>query len=77
MCEEVRGLRSTNKQLQNSHVDVKYSTGNEAAKELTCVTQGHEKWCGDLPKRVGCQMEEGKGGIRATVIALSIKNKRK
>ena len=34
MGEEVRALRSTNRQLQNSHGDVKYSTGNEVAKEL-------------------------------------------
>ena len=42
MGEEVRGLRSTNRQLQNSHVDVKYSIGNGVAEELTCVTKGHE-----------------------------------
>ena len=38
MAEEVRGLRRTNRQLQNSHGDVKYSTGNGVAKELTCMT---------------------------------------
>ena len=35
MGEEVRGLKSTNKQLQNSHGDVKYSTGKGVAKELS------------------------------------------
>ena len=44
MGEEVRGLRSTNRQLQNSHGDVKYSIGNGGAKELICMTHGHEQW---------------------------------
>ena len=34
MGEEVRGLRSTNRQLWNSHGDVKYSVGNGVATEL-------------------------------------------
>ena len=42
MGEEVRELRSTNRQLQNSHGDVKYSIGNGGAKELIHVTHGHE-----------------------------------
>ena len=33
MGEEMRGLRSTNRQLQNSHGDLKYSIGNGVAKE--------------------------------------------
>ena len=32
MGEEVRGLRTTNMQLQNSHGDVKYSVGNGEPK---------------------------------------------
>ena len=32
--EEVRGLRSTNRWLQNSHGDVKDSMGNRAAEDL-------------------------------------------
>ena len=44
MGEEVKGLRSTNRQLQNSHGDVKCSTGNGVAKELICMaTHGHER----------------------------------
>ena len=39
--EEVRGLISTNRQLQNSHGDVKYSIGNGVAKEIH-MTHGHE-----------------------------------
>ena len=47
MGEEVRGLRSTNRQIQNSHGDGKYSIGNGVAKELICMTHGLEQWCGD------------------------------
>ena len=42
MDEDVKVLRSTNWQLQNSHGDVKYSIRNGVAKELTCMTHGHE-----------------------------------
>ena len=45
--EEVRGVRSTNRWSQNSHGDVKYSTGNAVAKELIRMTTGHEQWWGD------------------------------
>ena len=41
MGEEVRGLRSTNRWLQNSHGDVKYSTGDGGGKELTYT---HDPW---------------------------------
>ena len=47
MNEEVRGLRSTNRWLQNSHGDVQYSIGNGVAKELTHMAHGHEQWWGD------------------------------
>ena len=47
MGEELRGLRSTNRQLQNSHAAVKYSIGNGAAKELTHMTHGQEQWWRD------------------------------
>ena len=47
MDEEMRGLRSTNRQLQNSHGDVNYNIGNGVAKELICMTYGHGQWCGD------------------------------
>ena len=39
MGEEMRGLRSTNRQLQNSHGDLKYSIGNGVAKEPM-----HDPW---------------------------------
>ena len=38
MGEDVRGLRSTNR--QNSHGDVKYSVGNGAAREVIHMTHG-------------------------------------
>ena len=42
MGEEVRGLRSTNRQLQNIHCNVHHSIGNGVAKELIYMTHGHE-----------------------------------
>ena len=41
------GFRTTNRQLQNSHGDIKYSIGNGVARELTHMTHGHEQWCKD------------------------------
>ena len=46
MSEEVKGMRITNRQLQNSHGDVKYSVGNGAAEEFISMTHGHEQWWG-------------------------------
>ena len=43
MSEDRRRLRNTNRQLQNSHGDVKYSIGKGAAKELIHMTHGHEQ----------------------------------
>ena len=70
MGEEVKGLRSTNRQLQNSHGDIKYSRGNGEAKELTCMTHRHEQWCGDCLREWGV-LGGGwqKGKIETTVIA--------
>ena len=62
MGEEVRGLKSTNKQLQNSHGDVKYSTGKGVAKELTRMTHGHAQGWG-LPEGMrGAGWRGAKGG---------------
>ena len=44
MGEEMRALRSTNRLLQNSPGDIKYSIGNGVAKELVGMTHGHELW---------------------------------
>ena len=51
MGEGVRGLRSTNRQLQNSHRDVKYSIGNGVAKEFICMTHG--QWWGNCLREWG------------------------
>ena len=68
--EEVRGLRSTNRQLQNSHGDVKCSIGSGVAKKLLHLTHGHEQWCGDCLREWGV-LGGGRsmGKIRTTVIA--------
>ena len=47
MDEDMRGLKSTNRWLQNSHGDVKYSIGKGVAKELIHITYGHERWWED------------------------------
>ena len=44
MHEEVRGLRSTNRQLHNYYGHIVYSIGNGVAKELIHMTHGHEQW---------------------------------
>ena len=54
-------LRSTNRYLQKSDEDVKYSIGNRAAKELICMTQGHEQWCGDCLREWGSGWRGAKG----------------
>ena len=69
MSEEVRGLRSTNRQSKKSHRDVKYSIGNGVAKELTHMTRGHEQRCGDCLREWGCWVKGGAGGkIETTII---------
>ena len=42
MGEKVQGLRSISRQIQNRQGDIKNSIGNERAKELICMTHGHE-----------------------------------
>ena len=59
MGEEVRGLRSTNRYLQNSHGDVKYSTRNEVPKNTLCMIHQHAQWCGDCLR--GWVMLSGRG----------------
>ena len=60
--EEVRGLRSTNRWLQTSHEDKKYSIRNGVAKELIHMTHEHEQWWGDCLRNWGGWVEVGKGG---------------
>ena len=42
MRGKVQGLRSTNWQAQNRQTHVKNSIGSGVAKELICMTHGHE-----------------------------------
>ena len=66
----MRGLRSTNRQSQNSHGDVKYSIGNGVATEPICVTHGHEQLWGDCLRESGALGRGGQGGeVGTTVIA--------
>ena len=67
MGETVRGLRSTNRHLQNSHGDVKYSIGNEVAKELILMTNGHEQSCGDCLRVLGGGGQRGRIGTTVIV----------
>ena len=70
MGEEVRELRSTNRQLQNSHGDVKYNIGNGVAKDLIHMTHGHAQWWGVCLREWVVQGGAGQRGIiRTTVIA--------
>ena len=63
-------ILSTNWLLQNSHGEVKYSIGNGVAKELICMTHGHEQWLGIVWGSGGCWMEGGnEKKIGTTVIA--------
>ena len=69
MDEEVRGL-STNRQLENSHGDVKDSIRTRVAKELIHMPHGHEQWCGDCLRECGVLGGGGqRGKIGATLIA--------
>ena len=43
----IQELRSANWQIQNRQEYVNNSTGNGVAKELTCMTHGHELRKGD------------------------------
>ena len=69
MGEEVRGLRSTNRQPENSHGDIKYSIANGVARELIHMTHGHEQWCGDYLREWGILFGGDEGEkIRTTAI---------
>ena len=61
MSKKVRGARSTNRQLQTSHGDVKYSIGNGGAEELLCMIYGHKQWCGDCLGNGWCWVWEAMG----------------
>ena len=61
MGEDVRGVRSTNRYLQNSRGDVKSSTGNGVAKELICMTHGQKRQRGDCLREWEVVSGGGKG----------------
>ena len=63
-----RGLRSTNRHLQNSHGDIKYNIGNGAAKELIQVTHHHGQWCGYCLREWGVMGEMGQRGKTGTTV---------
>ena len=69
ISQEVRGLRSTNRQLQNSHGDVKYSIGHGIAKELIRMTHGYEQGGGDCLREGGLGGEGQRGKVGTTIIA--------
>ena len=60
--EEVRGLRSTNRQLHNYYGHIVYSIGNGVAKELIHMTHGHEQEGTDCLKELGVLGGRGLGG---------------
>ena len=49
----MRGLRSTNRWLENTHGDIRYIIGNGVAKELISMTHGHAQWCGNCLREWG------------------------
>ena len=68
--EKVQGLRSTNWQVQNRQGNVKNSIGNGEAKEIICMTNGHELSGRITRGNVRYWVERDKGGkIGTTVIA--------
>ena len=56
-------------QVQNRQGEVKNSIGNGEAKELTCMTHGHETMLGRKAGRKGARAEGNGGWNGTTVIA--------
>ena len=69
MGEEVRGLRSTHRQLQHSHMNVKCSIGNGVAKELIRMTMDMNNADSTPEALGGAGWQGGKGKVMTTVIA--------
>ena len=63
MGEKVQGIRSINGRHKNRQGKVKNSIGNGEAKELICMTHGHELRGGMLVGG-GCRVEGDKGEIK-------------
>ena len=65
----MKGLRSINRKLQNSHGNVNYSIGNGVARKLIHMTHEHGQWWGDCLREWELLAGGGKGGkIGVTVI---------
>ena len=55
------GIKKHNLYIQNRQGDVKNNIENGEAKELICMTHGHELRREDCWREEGCQVEGGKG----------------
>ena len=58
----MKGLRSTNWESQNSHGMLRASVGNGEAKELICMTHGHEQRWGNHWTELGVLGGGGQSG---------------
>ena len=75
MWEKGTGSKKQNWWVQNRQGEVKNSTGNGEAKELTCTTHGHELRGWNAGGWEVCRAEGDKGEkeVGINVIAQSIK----
>ena len=75
MKEKVQGIRSINGRYKIVRGRIKNSIGNGEARELICMTHGHELRWGNAGGKAGCRVKGNKEEIKngTTVIALSIK----
>ena len=67
----MRAFRSTNRKLQNSHGDVKYSIGNRGAKESIPMTRECEQWWEDCQREwrvLGCMEQRVKNWDNCNII---------
>ena len=67
MREKVQGIR----RIIGRHkidVEVKKSIGNGEAKELICMTHGHEQWRGRCRWVERCRVEGNKGRKNGTTV---------
>ena len=63
MGEKVQGIRSINGRHKNRQGEVKNSIGNGEAKELICMTHGHELRGRGNAGGKGCAGRRGRKGI--------------
>ena len=66
---KVQGSQNINWWVENRQGDVKNSKGNGVAKELMCMTHGHElSGGGDGQREWGYQSEQDKRGKTGTTV---------